>query len=756
MRRLLVITCSLTFAAFPGVNCAAAHGLADTTIVVDDVQVTAIKQGSVLRSQPVAATIVGSRIIGRGHVEAAKHLSHRVPNLHMPDYGSRMTSSIYVRGLGARIDQPVVGLNVDNLPVMQKNNFDTELADAERIEVLRGPQSTLYGRNTMGGVINVYTLSPLQYEGIRIGMEYSSGNTCRLRVSGYTRIRPDLGISVAGFYNRSDGFFENRTTGERCDREQTGGGRLKLQWRNGNGLRIDNTLTFSALDQGGYPYAYVGPDIVREGETVVRNGEIAYNDPCGYSRTTVSDGLTIRYDAARFSVSSITGYQYSDDEMTLDQDFLPLSYFTLRQALREHCLTEDLVFRSQDGKRYGWLFGVFGFYRHGTMEAPVRFKQTGVDELIFAHANSYLENVRFEKCTDELLLASDFRMPSCGGAIYHESRFSAGKWRFTAGIRADIERTTLRYRSRSDLHYRLTIAGNEPVRRTASIDDRNKITHVYAELLPRFSVLYAFDDRRNLYLTVAKGYKAGGFNTQIFSDILQEKLKWAMVSAGSPPEKDIMSYRPEYSWNYELGGHFSCMEGAVRGDFALFCIDCRDQQLTVFPPGTSTGRMMTNAGRSRSLGAELSLQIAPHRHVILDAAYGYTDARFVRYDDGHDDFRGNRIPYAPAHTLALSADWTIPTGVGWLGDVVLHLGGRGAGAIEWNEANTLRQPFYLLADASIRLEHPRYTLDFWGRNLAGTRYDVFYFKSIGHEFVQRGRPRTFGITLNIHIQKQRS
>ena len=116
---------------------------ADTTIAVDRIQVTAIKQGMALRSQPVASTIVGERTIERGHVDALKALSQTVPNLHLPDYGSRMTSSIYVRGLGTRIDQPVIGLNIDNVPVMQKNDFDVELADAERIEVLRGPQSTL-------------------------------------------------------------------------------------------------------------------------------------------------------------------------------------------------------------------------------------------------------------------------------------------------------------------------------------------------------------------------------------------------------------------------------------------------------------------------------------------------------------------------------------------------------------------------------------------------------------------------------------
>ena len=213
----------------------------------------------------------------------------------------------------------------------------------------------------------------------------------------------------------------------------------------------------------------------------------------------------------------------------------------------------------------------------------------------------------------------------------------------------------------------------------------------------------------------------------------------------------MMSYKPEYSWNYEFGGHFSCMEGAVRGDFALFYIDCRDQQLTVFPAGSSTGRMMTNAGRTRSWGAEWAMQCTPWRTLDLSLAYGYTDARFVRYDNGQQDFRGNFLPYAPQQTLSVSAMKTFPTGVRWLGDLVVQAGLRGTGRIRWNEENTLVQPFYTLFDASIRIEHPHYTLDIWGRNLANERCDVFYVKSIGHEFVQRGRPRTFGITLSINL-----
>ena len=738
---------------------------ADTTIVVDRIDVTAIKQGMALRSLPVASTIVGRTAIEREHVDALKNLSQLIPNLHMPDYGSRMTSSIYVRGLGARIDQPVIGLNIDNVPVMQKNNFDAELFDAERIEVLRGPQSTLYGRNTMGGVVNVYTLSPLHYQGVRAGIEYGSGNTVRLRASAYDRFGEHFGLAVSGFFTHSDGFFQNELTDKPCDWERMGGGRVRMQWRNDRGLQIDNTFTISSLEQGGYPYAYIGPDLEHEGQLVARSGAIAYNDPCSYSRTMLSDGLTIRYDAERFSLSSITGYHYSDDDMHLDNDFLPLDYFTLQQALREHAVTEDLVIRSNDGRRYGWLFGAFGFYRSGTMDAPVIFKRQGIEDLILANVNNNPNiPVRIESAHDELPLVTDFRMPAYGGALYHESRFTAGKWHFTAGLRADLERTKLDYRSAATFDYTATITGMpRPIEGSAEVDLPGKLAHTYFELLPKVSALYAFDDQRNLYATVSKGYKAGGFNTQLFSDMLQEALKAEMQSSGGgagggsteeeEEQSDILSYKPEYSWNYELGGHFSCMEGAVRGDFALFYIDCRDQQLTVFPAGQSTGRMMTNAGRSRSWGAEWAMQVTPVRNLDVNLAYGYTNAKFIRYIDGENDYSGNYVPYAPQHTLNFSVLKRFETPVRWLGDIVLQAGMRGTGKLYWNEENSVAQPFYALFDASVRIEHAKYTIDFWGRNLLNTNHDVFYFKSIGHEFVQRGRPRTFGITLSINIQR---
>ena len=172
-------------------------------------------------------------------------------------------------------------------------------------------------------------------------------------------------------------------------------------------------------------------------------------------------------------------------------------------------MTEDLVFRSRGDKAYRWLLGAFGFYRHGTMNAPVHFKQTGIEELILKYANENDQSYRYSwglkdgTGGDELFLGSDFRMPSAGGALYHESNYTLGRWRFTAGLRFDFEHARLRYRNYTDTWYTKTHIKNETAyERPIDIDDRSTLKQTFTELLPKFSVMYSFDETRNLYLTM--------------------------------------------------------------------------------------------------------------------------------------------------------------------------------------------------------------------------------------------------------------
>ena len=714
------------------------------TVTLADVSVTAIKQGEATHLT-TASTVLDRSEVERNGIVTVRNVSDMVPNFFLPDYGSRMTSTIYVRGLGARIDQPSMGLNIDNVPILCKENYDFDIADISRVEMLRGPQSTLYGRNTMGGLMNVYTLSPMQWQGTRIIAEIASHLSLKVGASHYARINDHLGIAGGIYYTSTNGQYTNELNGKRCDWERQGTGRLKLVWQPSSSLMLSNTFSASISRQGGYPYEWV------------ETGQIAYNDTCFYRRTSIMDGLTITKHFDSWSLSSITSYQYIDDNMTLDQDFTPLPYFTLTQARREHAVTQDVVARGDDSRAYKWLVGAFGFYRRYKMDAPVTFKDTGIARLIEDHINSVNPYYPVEWNERSFILGSRFTNPTWGIALYHQSSYDWKRFTFTAGLRFDYEHTSLNHHSETHTGYRVIDAATGAVYHSSNIDidDGGSLSKHFTELLPKFSITYHLPTtgESSIYASVSKGYKAGGFNTQMFSDVLQQRLMGIMGIGAAYDINDIVGYKPEKAWNYEIGGHFQSANRRVRGDLALFYIDCRDRQMTIFPDGTTTGRIMTNAGKTRSVGAEASLGVNFTDNLGMNLSYGYCDARFVRYNDGKADYKDKHVPYCPQHTLFAQAFYTynFKGGSDWAQSITLDANLKGTGEIYWNEANTQRQPFYALLGSSITLAGKHYSLQLWGQNLTGTRYNTFYFVSISHEFLQRGRGRMLGATLKVNF-----
>ncbi|MBR0335633.1 MAG: TonB-dependent receptor plug domain-containing protein, partial [Alistipes sp.] len=336
---------------------------ADTLMAVDPVAVTVVKHEKNLSKSAITSTVLDFKSIEQRGISGIKDIITAAPNFYMPDYGSRMTSSIYVRGLGTRIDQPVVGMTVDNVPIADKNLYDTSLPDIERIEVLRGAQSTLYGRNTMCGVVNIYTLSPLRYQGVRVRAEYGSRNSYRAGVSAYFKHKACMGSSISAQFAHSDGYFRNDYNNSLLEKSNNADIRGKFQWRR-NFLSLDNTLAVSYLNQNGYPYSYVGAADSSKEQHSDLIGKICYNDPASYNRFAITEGVTARHDWERITLTSITSYQYLDDHMVMDQDFLPLSYFTLEQAKQQHDISEDVIIRSRTTGRYKWLAGAFAFYKH--------------------------------------------------------------------------------------------------------------------------------------------------------------------------------------------------------------------------------------------------------------------------------------------------------------------------------------------------------------------------------------------------------
>lgn len=703
-----------------------------------EVSVTAVKQMSHLRDEPDAVSILTQTELERLDAVSIRGVSDVVPNFFMPDYGSRITSTIYVRGIGARMDQPSVGLNVDNVPYLNKDAYDFDVSDIYSVEMLRGPQSTLYGRNTMAGVINVSTLSPMIFQGWRVMAQASTRKRTKGSVGWYHKFTPKLGFSFTGAFTVADGEFTNEYNGEKLDWEHNYALRSKLVWRISPSWNLQNAASAGFLRQGGYPYEYK------------ETGTISFNDTCFYKRFTFADGIMARYSGERFSLTSITSVQHINDNMTLDQDFLPDDYFTLTQKKKETAVTQDIVARSipSDGV-YSWLGGLFAFYKHLDMDAPVTFKDVGIGELIESHRNDANPYYPIAWYSRTFPLNSEFKLPTWGVAAYHESEADLGKWHLTGGLRLDYEHSSLDYYSHCDTGYKIYKQEDHGYDFYRDVDivinERGKLSRHFLTLLPKLAVTYNLDNNLgNIYAKVTKGYKAGGFNTQMFSDVLQQRLMSMMGIGSQYNVDDIVGYKPEHSWNYEVGSHLNLFSGTVYLDLAAFYIDCRDQQLTMFPDGNTTGRIMTNAGKTRSFGGEASVGWKVSNQFSINGSYGFTDAKFRRFFNGIKDFKGKRLPYAPSNTLFLQALYEKKI---FEGRLSFEVNMKGAGRIYWNEENTEWQDFYCLLGASASYSSGFLTMQLWGKNLTNTRYKTFYFLSMGNAFFQRGKGIELGGTI---------
>lgn len=712
-------------------------------------------------------TSFSMREIGSAGLSSPKDFTGIVPGLAIPDYGSSMTSTIYMRGIGSRMENPVISLYLDDVPVLDKNCYDFSFMDIRRADMYRGPQGTLYGRNSMLGVLSVETLSPASWQGVRASVEYGSANSLSANASIY---KGRLGAAV--MYRHSDGFHTNVHTGKKCDVSDMAA--LRLRW-SGRLRRadIDNVLNASYTDEGGYPYRLwtSGAEDGAAGGMEYAGGWLApvdYNDRSAYRRLSVMDGFRVNASLSRVKISSVTSIQLLFDTMDMDQDFTPRSMFTLKQTQKQAALTQELVLRPKVHPRW-WdsQSGVFAFGRRNGMGAPVTFLKDGIESLILDNANAHIPPFlgKLTLQEDSFVISSDFVLWSYNAAMYHESYFRLGRWLLTAGLRVDHEGDFMDYDSRADVHFKLTPM---PVYLELPTIYDGKESRFYFQVLPKASALFdaatpAMKKRGmelKLTASVSRGYKSGGFNTQIFSDILQNRMMSGMMSrlgAGAAASSDEVpasatGYKPETCMDYEVGGKFlfNASGHLLSASATAYHIDCRNQQITVFPYGNGTGRMMANAGKSRSDGVEAELSWR-WKGLDVNASASVMDARFVSYDDGMADYSGNRIPYSPSSSVYASAGYRFDFGSGAVRSLRLSADVMRFGRTAWDESGTLEQRPYALLGADARLSFRHVAVYARAENLTGTDYCTFYFKSVGNSFLQTGKPRRFSVGVSLEL-----
>ena len=744
----------------------------DTSKVIDLDELVVVAQPKEqvrLRLQPVSSNVFGSEQLQQLNVHDLSQLSQYVPSFAMPSYGARLTSSMYVRGIGSRINSPAVGIYYDNIPLMSKAAFNNHFYMLDRVDVLRGPQGTLYGQNTEGGLVRVYSKNPMNYQGTDVRLGVGTGLWRNAEVAHYHRPSDKLAFTVAGFYSGQKGFFNNANSSDKNDKMNEAGGKLRLIFQPNNQLKIDWTADYQYVNQNGFGY----------GELNLDNNDVA--DPAttimnGYKRNMLNTGVSIStgvggdLNDAPLMFTSTFSYQYLNDKMLMDQDYMTPDYLLLEQKQKMNALTQEYVLRSHGKTRWQHATGLYNSYQYLKTDAPVTFGDAITGPIGTAIANAMkaaMVKAGMPQATvdrmgvtmsAEMAVPETFRTPSMTFAAFHESNVLLNdRLKLTLGLRFNCDLQEISYDALAYMNMTGGTAGRQATYHLTShvADSRSK---TFTQLLPKVGLTYTIDDKLgNIYALVSKGYRAGGYNIQMFSDILQTELNAhqqdamrgdydvAHTIADYDVIEETIIYKPEESWNYEIGTHLNLFDNLLHFDLSLYYMQIRNQQLSQMIPGSNYGRMMVNAGKSHSCGMEATL-----RGRLLDNSidwnvnYSFTNAKFDEYDNYKDKY----VPFVPKHMVSAMLDYH-------LGSFTIGANMNAQGKMWWDEANTYAQKFYALLGAHADYDFGPVLVSLWGRNITDTRYNTFAVQSNAaggtRYFAQRGNPIQLGMDVNIHL-----
>ena len=749
------------------------------------------KENYRLRQQSLSSTSVGGFQIQKLGTRDLRELSSYIPNFVMPNYGSRLSSAMYVRGIGSRVNSPAVGIYLDGIPVMSKSAFNLHHYQTSRIDILRGPQATLYGQNTEGGLVRIYSRNPFEYEGTDLKLSYGSRYYRNVELAHYHRINDHLAFTVAAFNDAQKGFFRNTNTGNRADKYDEAGGKIVLKAKLNRGWNVDLLANYQYVDQNGFPY----------GKLDLETGKASLPSTTfdgTYLRHSFISGVTVNHTGADYSFASTTSYQYLKDKMNMDSDYLPADYMSILQEQLQNSLTQEFTLKSNRavGGFWNWTAGGFFSYQWLKTNGPVFFNEDMTQpignaiqkQMYNAMVNAMAQKMIAQGMPEKAAKAAAAKVIEKAGGVsmnvnmgapglyhtpqwnlgfFHESNFNiTDRLTATLGLRYDLMHTAIHYDTSAYMQMSANVMGKKATYVLDSSLD-HEVSDDYGQLLPKFGLNLKIDELgSNVYATVSKGYRAGGYNIQMFSDVLQTELNanrnQAMRGDYHIPhtEEDYqridktIAYKPETSWNYEAGAHLNLFDNMLHFDLSAFYMKVTNQQLSVMAGNYGFGRMMVNAGKSHSCGIEAAL-----RGQLFDGkfdwamSYGYTRSKFDKYVDGEGedavDYKGKYVPYVPQHTMAAMADYRLTD---WL---TLGANVNAQGKTYWDNANTYSQKLYAVLGAHVDLNFKAFNVSFWGRNLTDTNYNTFAVDNSAtgtkEYFAQRGNPFQCGVDVRFHF-----
>jgi iron complex outermembrane recepter protein len=632
----------------------------------EEVVVTAQRREERPRDIPFSITAFDQQTIQDAQLGRVGDLSTRVPNLNIsPSSSGRIFTFYSLRGLNnanflSRKD--VVGFYVDDVPYDYAGFIDFDLVDLERIEVLRGPQSTLYGRNSQAGVVNILTRRPTNQPEFRFNASYASFDTTNLGIAYSSALIPDkLKFRIVGNFRQTDGFSRNTFLNTDAGEQREGGGRGELLWTPSAAWEVSLRAGGTFSRDGDSVYAPLN---------VANPYDVQYNRDGVITNNTTTQALRVNFKGNAFNFTSITTHRFSrQTARESDSDYSPFDIFVANYGFKSNVWTQELRLQSpQTADKFRWIAGTYLEANNFAVEGE-GFTTVGTGtNTIFADTAS--------------------RTFALFGQIDYKP---IRPLTLTAGLRYEYNYNTI------DRNATFTPEGS-----STSIPSPGSLTVNGQEVsnnafLPRFAINYQINSNLSVYGSIARGYKPGGFNYR----------------AENP---SFLTFKPEQSWNYEIGLKSSLWGDRFSASLALFRTNLENYQV-ILPGPDGFFRDITNAEVGIK-GLELEIQARPVNGLQLNASLGILDGEFKQYRNPFTgvDFSGNRLNYAPNLTYNFGVQYRSRQGI--FGRIEV----QGFGTTYFDDANELRQNPYALVNMRLGYEAKNYGIYIFGNNILDTNY----------------------------------
>ncbi len=623
-----------------------------------------------------------------------EELGQHTPNLHIFTWGGSRENNIFIRGIGPGLfTDPTVGFYVDGVNYTSNGMFDLDLADIERVEVLRGPQGTLYGGNSLAGIINIITKKPGNYTEGKLSLSADSLERRKLSLSASTPIIEDelyVGLSLSTINNQ--GHLGNIHTGKDYGERKDTTARVKFSWLPSETLEADLILDYEK--QRADSYTMGNASFIKANPDKVNHDYLGQDDRDSYG---LALSVTKQFDTLDFT--AVTGLRNWDSLNSADQDAGSMAGYMVHSSSDEEQsqISQELRWASTTNSPLQWLGGLYAY----KSEYKVNGVNT-VDYTAFGWGGPYIDKTIVDK-------------DNSGYAAFGQIDYSlSDQLTLTAGLRLDKEKRKADIRSDLQSAQGVDIKGEKS----------------FTEWLPKVGASYALNDDSLLYTSVSRGYRAGGFDHLY------------------PSEADP-TYDSETSTNYELGYKTSLLEGALELSAALFYVEIKDQQVQQLVP--ITGTILTdNAGKGRSQGVEFESRYTPAEGWLVSLGGSYTNAEYKAYADcdftgAVSNCNGNKMVNTPEVTANLAIQNRRPLTDSL--DLFARADIQHIGDYYFDSLNKFKQGSYQLVNLKLGVEADNWEAYAWVKNAADEYYSSVEFDFGAGHTVEAGDPRSYGITL---------